>query len=282
MQAIRAFPVLFLAALGACAEEAKPPAPAAAVTRAYVDPTRPDVKVWGDLPGADQLGLLFRTEEGKEVCHLLSLSECYRSREGVGFDRKVPVRIEGDRMWIGEVACGWDAKTQVLTLPGGRRLEPDRGGEVLDAIERSPPFRFLATGHLTAESLAAEEAKKAPKTEEETWKRLKGLDYCLEGGHDGLGYGLRFLEEAGARKCTVFRFGSGLPVTGSDTVEAVLKGMELTVAGQTYVIDPATMSLTQKGFFEPAFPDKGRLAALVRMWKGEGKVSVPGKKGKKE
>jgi len=266
-----ATPVLLLA-LAAAAEEKPSPTPeskdAAFLTDLYYDADSAD-GAWGKANG---LGLVFRKERGLEVCHVLFFGE---GREIVQ-EKALPVVRKDGTVLIGEVACGWDANAKELSLilPGGRRLPPDGESMIRAALQESPKCRYLLTKFVTAEALAAAEAKDAPKDEEALWKKLCGLDYNLKDFGDA-GQGLRFFEDKDGRKCLVVRFGSGVPVTGKSTMGVKIVRNEVTIGERLFRIDPASMSLTEvvKGKKEgkPSFPDRFILDSMLKANEDNGK-----------
>lgn len=214
---------------------------------------------WGQSNG---LGLLLRVEEGREVCHVLFFGEGLEILE----EKRLPVARGKGTVTLGEVACGWDEEARTLVLPHGTRLKEGEDGEtVRTALAASAKLRYLLTGHLSAEALAEAEAKDAPKDEAGLWSRLKGTDYVLD--HGFAGQGLRFFEDEEGRKCLVVTFGSGRPVVGRKTVPVILKGNEVLLGERSFLLDPASLSLTEtvpgrKG--KPAFPDRGILRSMLK------------------
>ena len=151
MRAQALFAVLALASLAASAEE-KAPAQAILKEPLYFDDDNAG-DAWGKSVGLQPhgLGLVFRIEEGKEVCHLLFFFE---GDLGVANEKVLPVTRGKGTVTIGDVTCGWNEAARALTLPDGRPLKPD-DGTVSTAIKKSEKFRHLLTPHLSAEALAA-------------------------------------------------------------------------------------------------------------------------------
>ena len=211
--------------------------------------------VWGK---ADAIGLVFRTEKDQEVCHILFFG---MGRDIVSEKVLAVVRKE-NKIVIGDVVCDWRPHDQAIVLPNSHVIYVDAESVVSTSLKESAKCRYLLTSYLTAEDLVGAEAKKVPKTDEETWKNLCGRKYTRirsgDGSH-GAGEGLYFLEDKDGRKCRVVNYGCGVPIVGEETVRVSLKGTQLAIGNRGFRIDLSTLSITQeKPATEnnrPTFPD---------------------------
>ena len=264
----RILPVVLVAlAFAASAEEKAPVVPRVELKKPFYYDEGGAGDTWGKAGYG--LGLVFRIEGGKEVCHVLFFGKGLEITEKV-----LPVLRKDDAVTIGGVACKTKPLSDSLLLPGGRELHADAGAVVPGALKQAAACRYLLTEHLTAKDLAAAEAKAAPKTEAETWKRLCAQDYLVvPPAFDGPGKSLRFFEDKAGRKCRIVRYGVDAPIAGITEETVTLKGTEVAVGQEVFRLDPPSMSLTlekpEKGL--TAFPeDRSYLDGMLKA-KDQGK-----------